>query len=361
MSVPATGSAIPETLSLRARDVEAMGTEMLRRLGSGQNAATAVTSHLMTAHLMGLTSHGIIRFVQYARDIRSGRIDPAATPTIDLDRPSSAIVDGWGGFGQLTALKATEVAVAKARAGGISIVTTRRCNHVGRLGAYVEDAARQGVCAIAVAAVPRLGHFVVPWGGIEGRMGTNPIAYGFPTLGDPIVADFATSVIPEGRIRTARSSGTQLPEGAVLDANGLPTRDPAAFYGPPPGTILPFGGISGHKGFGLALLVELLGATLAGVEPASDDRSINGYTVVAINASAFADINEVRARATDLATYVRSSRPSDPARPVMVPGEPEFSSLRAAGDDAVVTIDASTWSDLVGVADSVGLDAPRPA
>src|SRR4029079_18397647 len=101
-----------------------------------------------------------------------------------------------------------------------------------------EDAARQGVCAIAVATVPRIGHFVVPWGGIDGRLGTNPIAFGFPTLSDPIVADFATSVIPEGRIRTARNAGAQLPEGAVLDADGRPTRDPAAFYGPPGGTIL---------------------------------------------------------------------------------------------------------------------------
>ncbi len=356
----ATGSAIPGALSFRAGDVEALGAEMLRRLGAGDAAATAVASHLVQAHLMGLTSHGIIRFVQYARDIRSGRIDPAATPTIELDEPSSAIVDGGGGFGQLTALSATEVAVAKAVGAGISIVTTRRCNHVGRLGAYVEDAARQGVCAIAVAAVPRLGHFVVPWGGVDGRLGTNPIAFGFPTLGDPIVADFATSVIPEGRIRTARNSGAQLPEGAVLDADGRPTRDPADFYGPPGGTILPFGGIAGHKGFGIALLVELLGATLAGVEPSTDDRSINGFTIIAINASTFAETNQVRSRATDLAAYVRSSRPSDPARPVMVPGEPEFSSLRAAGDDPVVTIDGPTWADLVGVAESVGLEAPLP-
>jgi uncharacterized oxidoreductase len=212
-----------------------------------------------------------------------------------------------------------------------------------------------------VAAVPRLGHFVVPWGGVEGRLGTNPIAFGFPTLEDPIVADFATSVIPEGRIRTARNSGTQLPEGAVLDAAGKPTRDPDDFYGPPMGTILPFGGLAGHKGYGIALLVELLGATLTGVEPAIDDRSINGFTIVAINAGAFAEANVVRARATDLASYVRSSRPLDPARPVMVPGEPEFANFRGAGEDPMVTVDSATWGDLIDVARSVGLEAPAPA
>lgn len=345
-------------LSLPARDVEALGAEMLRRMGASEAAATSVANHLVLAHLMGLTSHGIIRFVQYVRDIRTGRIDPTATPVVELDQPTTAIIDGGGGFGQLTALKATEVAVKKAGEGAVSIVTTRRCNHVGRLGAYVEDAARQGVCAIAVAAVPRLGHFVVPWGGVDGRLGTNPIAFGFPTLGDPIVADFATSVIPEGRIRAARNSGEQLPEGAVLDAGGRPTRDPAAFYGPPGGTILPFGGSAGHKGFGIAMLVELLGATLAGVAASTDDRSINGFTIVAISASAFAETNVVRSRATDLADYVRSSRPSDPAHPVMVPGEPEFSRLRSAGDNPVVTVDGPTWSDLVGIAESVGLEAP---
>lgn len=360
MTASVTGSATPGALSFRARDIEALGAGMLRSLGAGDAAAASVASHLVQAHLMGLTSHGIIRFVQYARDIRTGRINPTATPVVELDEPASAIVDGGGGFGQLTALKATEIAVAKAGEAGISIVTTRRCNHVGRLGAYVEDAARQGVCAIAVAAVPPLGHFVVPWGGIDGRLGTNPIAYGFPTLGDPIVADFATSVIPEGRIRAARNSGAQLPEGAVLDADGQPTRNPEAFYGPPGGTILPFGGIAGHKGFGIALLVELLGATLSGIEPSTDDRSINGYTIVAISASAFAETNVVRSRASDLAAYVRSSRPSDPGRPVMVPGEPEFSSLRAAGDDPDVTIDGPTWADLAGIAESVGVEMPLP-
>jgi LDH2 family malate/lactate/ureidoglycolate dehydrogenase len=334
---------------------------MLVRLGASDEAAAAVAGHIVKAHLMGLTSHGIIRFVQYARDIHSGRIDPTAGPVVAQDGSASAIVDGGGGFGQMTALKATEVVVEKALEAGIAIVTTRRCNHVGRLGAFVEDAAGQGVCAVAVAAVPRIGHFVVPWGGIDGRLGTNPIAFGFPTLDDPIVADFATSVIPEGRIRTARNSGVQLPEGAVLDADGRPTRDPAAFYGPPMGTIQPFGGIAGHKGFGIALLVELLGATLSAVEPATDDRSSNGFTIVAISIATFAESSMVRSRATDLAAYVRSSRPSDPARPVMVPGEPEAASLRAAGDDPLVTVDGSTWTDLVDVAMSLGLEAPTPA
>jgi hydroxycarboxylate dehydrogenase B len=356
-----SSAAAAGSLTFRARDVEALGTDLLQRLGASEEAAEAVGRHLLTAHLMGLTSHGIIRFVQYARDIRSARIDPDAVPVVERDEPSTAVVDGGGGFGQLTALKATEVAVAKAQQAGIAIVATRRCNHVGRLGAFVEDAAKEGICAIAVAAVPRLGHFVVPWGGVDGRLGTNPIAFGFPTLDDPIVADFATSVIPEGRIRTARNSGTQLPEGAVLDAEGKPTRDPDAFYGPPMGTILPFGGVAGHKGFGIALLVELLGATLSGVEPATDDRSINGFTIVAINSGAFAETNIVRARATDLASYVRSSRPLDPARPVMVPGQPEFAHVRAAGEDPLVTIDDATWGDLVEAARSVGLEAPAPA
>lgn len=348
-------------LAFRARDVESLGSRMLVRLGASDEAAAAVAGHLVTAHLMGLTSHEIIRFVQYAGDIRSGRIDPTAAPVVAQEGPASAVIDGGRGFGQMTALKATAVAVEKALGAGVAIVTTRRCNHVGRLGAFVEDAAGRGVCAIAVAAIPPLGHFVVPWGGVDGRLGTNPIAFGFPTLDDPIVADFATSVIPEGRIRTARNSGAQLPEGAVLDAHGRPTTDPAAFYGPPRGTIHPFGGTAGHKGFAISMLVELLGATLSGVEPATDNRSINGFTIVAVSIATFAEADVVRSRATDLAAYVRSSRPSDPARPVMVPGEPEVASLRAAGDDPLVMVDASTWTDLVDVAASVGLDAPSPA
>lgn len=307
---------------------------------------------------MGLESHGVIRIAQYVRDIRNGRIQPAVAPVVLSSTPTIAVVDGRSGFGQLTATTATDVVVEKAKASGIATVTARRCNHVGRLGAYVERGARQGAVIIAVAAIPKLGQFVVPWGGIDGRLGTNPIAFGFPTSGDPIVADFATSVIPEGRIRTAKNKGNQLPEGAVLDAEGRPTRDPDAFYGPPMGTLLPFGGVVGHKGYALAMLVELLGATLAGDLPEDETRSINGFTMIAVDQGAFGRPANVEQAADDLVGYLRSSRPGAGTTSVMVPGEPEFAALRTAGEDPSITLDPETWKQIREIATSLDLELP---
>lgn len=342
----------------RAAEVAGLARSILMRLGAPEASASAVAEHVVTAHVMGLTSHGIIRIAQYTRDVRNGRIDPAAVPRIESESPTIALIDGGGGFGQLTAGYATEVAATKARDVGVAVVTTKRCNHVGRLGAFPEAAARRGVASIVVAAIPRIGHFVVPWGGIDGRLGTNPIAYGFPTSGDPIVGDFATSVIPEGRIRTAKNRGVELPEGAVIDAHGRPTRDPAAFYGPPMGSILPFGGSSGHKGYGLGLLVELLGATIGGHGPSEEDRSINGFTIVAIDATAFAHPAAVGAAVDELIGYIHSSRPASGHDSVLVPGEPEYAAAHAAGADPVIEIDPETWGDLAGIAHSLDLESP---
>src|SRR5262249_51697384 len=157
---------------------------------------------------------------------------------------------------------------------GVACVTTRRCNHVSRLGAYVQQAAGRGLVALATCNAPVGGHFVVPWGGTQGRLGTNPFAYAAPTGGDPVVADFATSVAPEGKVRWYRNSGLPLPDGWVQDAEGHPSNDPRAFYGPPRGGLLPLGGPAGHKGFALSLLVEILGSALAGL--ASTDPSTVG-------------------------------------------------------------------------------------
>ena len=192
-------------------------------------------------------------------------------------------------------------------------MTTHRCNHVARLGAYVQQAAECGLVAIATCNSPVGGHFVIPWGGKQGRLATNPIAYGVPTGGDPIVADFATSVAPEGKVRWYRNSGLPLPPGWVQDSDGLPSTDPDAFYGPPRGGLLPLGGPVGYKGFALGLLVEILGSALAGI--GSTDASIvgNGVCFVAIDPTRFVPPDRFRSLMDDLSAYIKSSPPAEAA------------------------------------------------
>ena len=343
-----------------ASTIEDLGSSIFRALGVPDDDASLVSHELVRTHRMGFASHGSIRFLQYARDLRSGLARPDATIHLASDSGATAIVDCAGALGIVAAYQALDVAIEKARDFGLGLVITRQCNHVGRLGSYPEAAARRGYLCVAGAAIPKLGHFVLPWGGSEGRLGTNPFAYGAPTTADPIVGDFATSVIPEGRVRAARNSGELIPEGAATDASGRPTRDPAAFYGPPMGGLLPFGGAVGYKGHALGLLVELLGGTLAGDLAAAEERSINGLWLLVIDPAQFLPAGRFEALADDLAAYVRSSAPRPTVDRVRLPGEREFEFLAGGGEPPRISIDDETWSQLRALGEELAIDVPNP-
>lgn len=193
----------------------------------------------------------------------------------------------------------------------------------------------------------------MPWGARDGRLGTNPLAYGFPTSGEPIVADFATSVLPEGRIRAARLRGSALPEQAVLDATGLPTTDPERFYGPPRGTLLPFGGAVGYKGYALGLLVELLGGALADLAVDDDERAVNGVFFLLIDPSGFLPEGRCEELGQSVVDYMHSARPAPGNLSVLVPGEPEQATLKAK---SVIDIDDALWLEFHATATRIGVD-----
>ena len=182
----------------------------------------------------------------------------------------------------------------------------------------------------------------MPFGGREGRLATNPIAYGVPTGGDPIVSDFSTSVAPEGKIRFHRNEGKSVPEGWIQDADGKPTTDPNGFYGPPRGGILPLGGAAGHKGFALGLLVEILGSALAGVS--SQDTEVFGNRVcfIVIDPSSFTPLDRFRALMDETVSYMKSSPPTAGVEEVLVPGELEFRTRRTRLEEGI-PIDDTTW------------------
>jgi uncharacterized oxidoreductase len=295
---------------------------------------------------MGYESHGVVRFVEYFADIQSGRIVPGGALQVVQESDTTAVVDCGFNLGIVSAYAALEVAVSKARTSGVSMIVTRQCNHAGRLGAYPEEAARRGLLCVAGAAIPSRGHFVVPWGGTDGRLGTNPIAFAVPTDGDPVLSDFATSVLPEGRIRAARNKGAIVPAGAILDGDGNATQDPKAFYGPPMGKLLPFGGPVGYKGYALGLLVELLGGTLSGETPTGAGRPVNSMWLLAIDPDRFLPPGRYESLASELGDYVRSTTAVVEADPVRVPGDAGFARLRAAGDNPVIELDAETWRQM---------------
>ncbi|MFT5370337.1 MAG: putative oxidoreductase, partial [Candidatus Latescibacterota bacterium] len=235
--------------------------------GAGLDASEAklIAHSLVVANLMGHDSHGVIRVVQYLSALKDGRVKAGQQIQTVREADASAVVDGGWGFGQTVCHQAMDLAIDKARARSVAVVELFNCSHIGRLGEYVEKAAEQDMLGIVMCNNHGGGLLQPPFGGISSRMSPNPIAVGIPTGREyPIVCDLTTSVVAEGKIRVKRNRGEELPEGWVIDAEGNPTTDPAKFYGPPRGAILPFGGISAHKGYALSIVVDVLSGALGG-------------------------------------------------------------------------------------------------
>jgi uncharacterized oxidoreductase len=257
-----------------------------------------------------------------------------------------------------------QIVAAKAKETTIACVVSRRCHHVGRLGTWVQKLSARGMFGFAVANSARHGHWVTPWGGREGRLATNPLAWSVPTSGDPITHDMSTSMIAEGKVRHLLQSGGEVPAGSILDAQGNPTTDPRALYGPPHGTILPFGSPSlGYKGFGLALLVEILGSTLAGVAiPKEGEESGygNGFFILAIDPGPLCGADVFRTLIDELSAYVTSSPPQPGKEGVIMPGALDLrrrSERLAAG----IPVADETWALIREAADALHLHLPDPA
>ncbi len=219
---------------------------------------------------------------------RRGIIRPGAEVHIDHESETTAVLDGGWNFGQVVARRTMAVAIEKARQYGTGIAVAHRCGHAGRVGAYGEQAAAEGMVGIAMVNNHGGGRVMSAPGGIERRLSPNPIVVVLPTE-PPFVLDMTTSVVAEGKLRVARNRGESVPEGWIVDAAGQPSTDPEAFYGTPQGSILPLGGESAHKGFGLALVVEALAGALspAGTSRPGAPSVGNGLFCMAIDVSRF--------------------------------------------------------------------------
>jgi uncharacterized oxidoreductase len=332
-----------------ADELRSAGERLLAACGASAGEARAVAGELVDASLRGLDSHGVVRLVMYADHVREGKIRPGAPVTIARETAGTVVVDCGSGFGIVGALRMVEIVAAKARGPGIACAASLGLNHVGRLGAYPERLAGLGLFGLAVVNSPRHGHFVSPWGGREGRLATNPLAWSAPTGGAPLVMDMSTSMIAEGRIRILMQEGKPVPEGSMLDAEGNPTTDPKAFYGPPRGTILPFGSPHmGYKGFGLGLLVEILATAFAGVPltPVGEKEPYgNGLFLLAIDPDAFGGREQFRRLVGDLADHVSSSAPAPGTGGVILPGALERTTRERRLREGIPVAD-ETWRQI---------------
>src|SRR5262252_7094086 len=247
---------------------------------SSPEEAGRIATYLTTANLTGHDSHGVIRVPVYIRWRKMGSLVPNQTAEVVLDTPSLAVVDGKFGYGQTVTPVAVRLGIAKCKKAGLAAIALRNAGHIGRVGDWAEMAAAEGL--VSVHFVNAAGSVLVaPYGGVERRLSTAPYCVGIPRQGQgPIVLDFATSIVAEGKVLVASRGGKKLPKGALVDADGTLSEDPVVLYGPHTvggprdhtagtGAIRAFGE---HKGSGLAVICELLGGALTGTGATAPNR-----------------------------------------------------------------------------------------
>ena len=318
--------------------------------GTPPDIAHLVAESLVLSDLMGHPSHGVRRVPRYIELIREGRTVPDARPRLVRETAVTGVVDGRSGFGQLAARYAATVACDKAAAEGLAAVGLYNSSHVGRLGEWVTLAAERGLIGLAFCNGGPRGGQVAPFGGAGRVFATNPLAAAVPLPDQPpLVVDFATSMSAEGKLAVARDRGVPVPEGTILDGGGNPTTDPADYFNG--GMLLPAGG---HKGSGLALLVDVLGGIVTGVGCPSCDQftPLNGVFFLVLDPACMRARDEVD---RDLASLVRAIKATPPAAgfdEVLLPGEPEQRN-RARQAEAGVMVDEPAWRSLKGAAEEL--------
>ncbi len=294
---------------------------ILEAVGTPPAPARQVAEHLVTSDLTGHESHGVLRLKQYCFHVRDGYVQPAAQPCVVRERAVTAVVEGGCAWGPVVGQFAAELAIKKAHEHGVGVVSVRNCYHLGRVGVYPEQAARQGLIGMAFCNVQGSAR-MAPWGANERRVPTNPIAIAVPTRTEPIVADLATSAVAEGKVRLAKVKGEQIPPGWVFDANGAWSKDPNDLYGA--GSLAPLGGEQGHKGYSLAVAMDLLGGILSGAGAGlMSERYGNGLLLQVIDPGAFTDMADYQRRIDDYVYYLKSARRRPGIGEVLMPGEIE--------------------------------------
>jgi hydroxycarboxylate dehydrogenase B len=355
------------TIHIPAETLTDFCAEIFRRVGSAPKEARAVAASLVDANLTGHDSHGVLRVPRYVDWVRSGHTVPNQTIARLVDTPVIAVLDGRYGFGQIVAPEAVDIGVGKAKAAGLSVVALRNTGHVGRVGEWAERAAAAGL--ISIHFVNAAGSILVaPFGGVERRLSTAPFCVGIPREGtDPIVLDFATSLVAEGKVNVASFGGKPLPPDALIGPDGALSGDPALLYGPfdaeghrnhalGSGAIRAFGE---HKGSGLALICELLGGSLTGNGATEPNRKFaNGMFSLYLDPD---QIDPSHVFDADMARYVAWFREAKaaPGEAVLTPGEPERMA-RAKRMATGVPLPEEAWEAILASARGVGVNGdPR--
>jgi hydroxycarboxylate dehydrogenase B len=338
-------------------------TEVFNHADSSPEEARRIATYLTTANLTGHDSHGVIRVPVYIRWKKMGSVIPNQSAELVVDTPSLAVIDGKFGYGQTVAPQAVRIGIEKCKASGLAAVALRNAGHIGRVGDWAEMAAAEGL--VSIHFVNAAGSVLVaPFGGVERRLSTAPYCVGIPRQGGPpVVLDFATSIVAEGKVLVASRGGKKLPDGALIDLDGNLSEDPAVLYGPyeasgprdhsqGKGAIRAFGE---HKGSGLALICELLGGALTGTGATGPNRRFaNGMFAIYVDPGVVDPANFFDGEISRYISYFKNTKPAAGVDAVLIPGEPE-AKMRADRTKNGVPLPDDTWAAIVNTARDVGV------
>ena len=323
-----------------------LASSALVRLGMDIEAAGDAARILVYADMFGIHTHGVERILSYGERLRIGGIKPRPDMTADALTPSIISIDGDNGLGPLIGMRALRAAMDAAKTNGLALALVRGSNHFGPICPYSYIAAQDGFATLIGSNATTT---IAPWGGSEAKLGNNPFGFGIPNPGgDPIMLDMAMSVAARAKIRSAAKAGEPIPDSWATDRDGKPTTDPAAALN---GFLQPVGG---HKGYGLALAVDLIAGLLSGaaylshvkswVDTPEEPQNVGHYFLL-IDTARIGSGNWLESRMRDFTSILHDTPPADPQAPVQVPGEREMQSFRRAQTQGI-RISKELWTAL---------------
>ncbi len=319
--------------------------------GSDDREAKLVAENLVTANLTGHDSHGVGMIPRYVESLLEGGLRINQHPTMVFDGGALLSLDGQQGYGQVIGLEAMEIGIARAKQHGLCVMGLGRSHHLCRIGQWAEQAVAAGLISLHFTNVISRS-IVAPYAGADARFGTNPVTIGIPIPGEPpFILDMATSAVAQGKIRVAHNKAEKVPPEWLIDDHGNPTAEPRY------GVIEPFGALRTfglYKGYGLAVVCELLGGALTGGGTwHSGDRSKkrvwNGMLTILIDPTRLGTADAFAAETTAFLESLRQSPVAPGFDKVRIAGEPERES-RARRERDGIPVDAATWNEIIAAA-----------